>query len=183
MLALGPVVETFALEPLAADLAPPTPPSSPAEPPSPPSPAMRYVGFALLGVGAALAGLSTWQYVVAAEEAAASRDANATSPPPYRAWFFYTNSVNADRSLSASQLCARANTDVVSPYATDVRAFCARIETASAAAVGLLVPAAITLATGAVLLAVAPRSNAPVAVALLPRWGADGAGLTLTGSF
>lgn len=167
-------------------------PARPVEPPRPaptpaPTPAassggaLRAAGYTLLGVGAILAGLATWQYVTAAGVASDASAATAASEEPYRSWYLYASQQQS--ATTADALCERAAADAVSPAAAQSREPCRRIDAANALAVGFLVPALASLAAGAVMVAVAPRRAVTPRATLAPVALPGGAGLTLSGRF
>jgi hypothetical protein len=101
-------------------------------------------------------------------------------------WALYATTIMVPAS-DAATICARAQTDMVIPFAQDVRMYC-RLRSGGAAGssgigtvpLALAVTGLVLAATGVVLVLVrGPRTSAQVT----PVVSADGAGLWFTGRF
>lgn len=135
------------------------------------APVVRYIGFGLVGLGAVLGSLGIWQAVTALGMSNASANAGFNSEEPYRSWFYYDNQTNPQRTLSTSEVCDRAQTDAVNPYAAEARNLCSSFGTARTLGYALGIGGLAMAAAGAVLVVL----DRPRAREALPPPSAPGA--------
>lgn len=124
----------------------------------PPSHALRYVGIGMLGVGVVLGGLGVWQALASSGQSGDSRDATATTPGEFGAWARFNGEVNANGSLSASDVCDRAQSSM-SVNAGDVRSLCSSNDTHKLLGFTLGIGGAVIAGVGAVLIALDGRGG------------------------
>ncbi|MFO0630159.1 MAG: hypothetical protein U0325_31655 [Polyangiales bacterium] len=142
----------------------------------PPSHALRYVGIGMIGVGVVLGGIGVWQAVASSGQNGDSRDATATTPGEFGAWARFNGEVNANGSLSASDVCDRAQSST-SVNAGDVRSLCSSNDTHKLLGFTLGIGGAVLAGVGAVLIAVDGRGQerpaAPAAHVALDLFSGD----------
>lgn len=125
-------------------------------PPPPPqrAPVMRYVGYGLMGLGVVVGAVGVVQWIGTSGDASAARDATPTSEGNFGAWARFQGEVNPTGSLSASDVCARAQTVNSGPRAADARSvvdLCDSNSTAQAMALGFGIGGLVLAGAGAVL--------------------------------
>lgn len=177
--ARAPLRETVALASLDAPTAAATPAVSAAvaaqagpaalavRPPGAPArhvPARRYVGYAVLGAGAAALVVSGVFFGLNASANGGATDATPTSAEPYGAWARFQASENFDRDRSGAEVCdlarQRSGAD-----AAQVQDLCSQLSSSATITLAAGIAGGVLAATGLVL-AVTARSTPAAA----PRW-------------
>jgi hypothetical protein len=125
---------------------------------------LRYVGLGVLGLGVVTGAVGIWQAAVTSGQLDMTSDATGNSADPSaQAWFFYNNTVNTNRSLTADQVCQRAAQDATTnPDAAQVRSLCDANSTAQALAYAFGIGGLVLAGVGAALVVIdTMQSNTP----------------------
>ncbi len=169
-------------------------------PPPPPqrTPVMRYVGYGLMGLGVVVGAVGVVQWIGTSSDASDASAATPTSEGNFGAWARFQGEYNPTGSLSASDVCARAQGVTSGPRAADARSvvdLCDSNSTAQAMALGFGIGGVVLAGVGAVLVVLdrprgerAPNGNGPATsptsrVQFAPVLGARTGGLNLSVTF
>lgn len=120
--------------------------------------AQRVVGWSLVGLGAIAVGIGVWQALASSSQSADSQNATPTTPGEFGAWARFEDEVNANRTLSASDVCDRAQSSM-SLNAGDVRSLCSSNDTHKLLGFALGIGGAAFVGAGLATVLTAPSSR------------------------
>lgn len=117
---------------------------------------LRYVGLGVLGLGVVAGAVGLWQAGVTGDQVDLTSGATGTSgDATAQAWFFYQNTVNTNRALTAEQVCERATQDATTnPDAAQVRNLCEANSTSQALAYTFGIGGLVLAGVGAALVVI-----------------------------
>ncbi len=142
-------------------------------------PTRRYVGYALLGTGAAALVVSGVFFGLNASANGSATDATPTSAEPYGAWARFQADENFNRGRSGTEVCELARTRTGSD-ASQVQDLCSRLSSSATIALVSGVAGGVLAVTGLVLAVTAPSTPAAPRWSVVP-WVAPGVGGAVVG--